>query len=112
VYEATASAGTHDERKIADLGHAFHREINRAADSTRLAALLGSVVKNLPPRFYATIQGGVEAALEEHVALLDAMTARDARKTRRLMTEHIAHGADRLIANLERRGVWEEKPVA
>ncbi|WP_406314204.1 FCD domain-containing protein [Streptomyces sp. NBC_00118] len=34
-----------DSERVADLGHAFHRAINQAADSHRLALLLKSVVK-------------------------------------------------------------------
>src|SRR5271165_4170608 len=41
-FEKAVAAG--DEERIADLGHEFHREINLAADSHRLALLLGSVV--------------------------------------------------------------------
>jgi DNA-binding GntR family transcriptional regulator len=97
-----------DKEAIADLGHVFHREVNLAADSQRLALLLGSVVKQLPNRFYATIQGQVEGARAEHPMLLEAFHKRDARKARALMEQHILEGADRLIDTLEKRGLWAE----
>jgi DNA-binding GntR family transcriptional regulator len=107
-YEVASEAK--DEQGLADLGHAFHREINLAADSLRLANLLGSVVKQLPQRFYATIEGGVDAARVEHPLIIEALRKRDARKARSLMEQHISHGADRLIESLKQRGLWAELP--
>jgi DNA-binding GntR family transcriptional regulator len=40
-----------DADSVARLGHQFHRAINVAADSPRLALLLGSLTKQLPNRF-------------------------------------------------------------
>jgi DNA-binding GntR family transcriptional regulator len=105
-YDVAIAAG--DKTAIADLGHVFHREVNLAADSQRLALLLGSVVKHLPNRFYATIEGQVEGARTEHPMLLAAFRKRDARKARALMEQHIQEGADRLIETLEKQGLWGE----
>ena len=55
-YEVASEAK--DEQGLADLGHAFHREINLAADSLRLANLLGSVVKQLPQRSTPPLKAG------------------------------------------------------
>ena len=46
-----------DQELAARLGHQFHRTINLAAESPRLALLLGSLTKQLPNRFYASIEG-------------------------------------------------------
>jgi len=97
-----------DSERIADLGHLFHREVNLAANSRRLALILGSVVKHLPNRFYATIEGQVDGAKSDHPLLLDALRERDARAARALTEHHIQEGADRLIETLERRGIWVE----
>lgn len=91
---------------IAGLGHAFHREINLASRSDRLALLLGGVVRQLPNTFYATIEGHVSATREDHPGILEALRRRDPDRARTLMREHIAQGADRLIEELERRGAW------
>ena len=101
-----------DKTAIDDLGHLFHREINLAADSNRLALLLGSVVKNLPNRFYATIEGQVAAADNEHPQIAEALRKRDVKKARSLMERHIARGADRLIETLELQGIWREESVS
>jgi DNA-binding GntR family transcriptional regulator len=98
-----------DSERIANLGHLFHRGINLAADSHRLALLLGSFVKHLPNRFYATIEGQVEGAHSEHPMILSALRKRESRKARSLMEQHILEGADRLIESLEKRELWTEK---
>jgi DNA-binding GntR family transcriptional regulator len=108
TYDAAIAAG--DNNRIIDLGHAYHREINLAAQSTRLAKLLDSVVKTLPPRFYATIHGWVDETRHEHPEIVDALRAADSKKARRLMERHISFGGDRLIETLEARGFWNTQP--
>jgi len=110
AYEIANAAN--DKGEVADLAHALHREINLAADSIRLATLLGSVVKQLPSRFYATIEGGIEAARKEHPLIIAALRHRDARRAKRLMELHISRDADRLIESLKQRGIWAESPAA
>jgi DNA-binding GntR family transcriptional regulator len=97
-----------DSDAVAELGRAFHREINRAADSHRLALLLESVVQQLPNRFYATIEGQVAATRERHPELLAALHQRNVRTVRSLMQKHIIEGADHLIEALESRGMWAD----
>lgn len=94
---------TSDEERLADLGHAFHREINLAADSYRLALLLGSVVKQLPNRFYATIEGMVAASRDDHPKLVDALRKHQVRKARSLMEQHILERAEHLATTFEDR---------
>ena len=105
-YERAAEAG--DTDLLAELGHLFHRELNLAADSRRLALLLGTVVKQLPNQFYATIEGQVDNARAEHPLLLDALKNGDTRKARSVFERHIQGGAARLIETLEKRGMWAE----
>lgn len=103
-YEAAVEAG--NSSRLPDLGHLFHREINVAADSHRLALLLGSVVKHLPNRFYATIEGYIEGTREDHPRLIETLRDGDAERAREVMRSHILGGADRLIRTLESRGLW------
>lgn len=97
-YEAAVDGG--DQSAIAYVGHNFHRQINLAADSRRLALLLSSMVKQLPNRFYATIEGHVDATSHEHSELVDALRRRDSRRARSLMEAHLDSGAARLIESL------------
>jgi DNA-binding GntR family transcriptional regulator len=103
----TVAVDDSDEEEVANLGHLFHREINLAANSHRLALLLGSVVRHLPNRFYASIEGQVDKTQDDHPAILEALRAGDARKSRELIEEHIQKGGDQLIETLRTRGVWD-----
>lgn len=105
-YEQAAEAG--DAGRLGELGHAFHREINVAADSPRLANLLASVVKNLPNRFYTMIAGEVDASRDEHPLLLEAMRKGHVRKARTIMESHILERGDHLVRILEERGLWDD----
>jgi DNA-binding GntR family transcriptional regulator len=105
---------THDDNgeAMAELGYAFHRAINLAADSPRLSLLMGSVVNQLPTRFYAGIEGRLDETHEQHPPLLEALRARSVRKARSLMEVHILGGAERLIKTLEQRGLWDAEESA
>jgi DNA-binding GntR family transcriptional regulator len=102
-----------DFERIAELGRSFHREINIAADSYRLALLLGSVAHHLPNRLYATIEEQVTATRDRHPQIVAALRTRASRKARSLMEQHILEGADHLLKILEQRGLWdtEQLPV-
>jgi DNA-binding GntR family transcriptional regulator len=99
-----------DNQTISELGHAFHREINLAGDSNRLAMLLGSVVRLLPLDFYGKISGWVDAAHDEHTQIVEALRKRHSAKARKLMEQHISLGADRMIETLESRNFWSDRP--
>jgi DNA-binding GntR family transcriptional regulator len=108
-HEEAFKAG--DERHVR-LGYEFHRFINLAADSPRLTLLLGNLSRQLPNRFYASIEGQVSDTLKYHPIILEAMRAKDSEAVRALMFSHIMHGADHLIQSLERAETWEPTPEA
>ena len=103
-FERAVKAG--DQDGATDIGHRFHREINLAADSRRLALLLRSVVRHLPNRFYASIEGHLDATRNDHAELIEALRARNARKG---PDHHRArrrrHGDARGARPLDREGV-------
>ncbi|RMI28781.1 GntR family transcriptional regulator [Nocardia stercoris] len=103
------AASDADSERIVALGHEFHRTVNLAADSRRLAMLLGSVVKQLPNRFYGAIEGHTEETLRDHPAILEALQKRRGKAAGTLMRDHIMSGADELIAMLERQGLWSDQ---
>ncbi len=109
IVEYDEAIAANSGERIAELGHQFHRAINLAADSNRLALLLGSFVRHLPNRFYAEIEGHLKSTHDEHPVLLKALKAHDADKARDLMAHHIMEGAEQLIASLEKRGLWSEE---
>ena len=110
AWEAAVDSG--DEERIAEAGHRFHRYINLLADSSRLAGILGSIVQNLPNRFYATIEGHVEATRDDHRQMAEALRERNPRVARRLVEEHILETGDHLVEVLDRRGLWGRENTA
>lgn len=115
-YDTAVADG--DQDRISELGYLFHRRINLAAGSHRLALLLSSFVRQLPNRFYATIESQVSTGGDDHALLLESLRRRDARKARTLMERHIMARGDYLIEILEQRGLWDgaeqdyEEPVS
>ncbi|MEW1808706.1 GntR family transcriptional regulator [Pseudarthrobacter sp. NPDC080039] len=101
-----------DDDALVDLGHLFHREINLAAESPRLALVMGTVVKQLPNRFYAAIEGQVLDSRGEHPLILEALRAGDSEGARELVMKHIGGAADRLVDMLRKRGLWDDQAVA
>ena len=95
-----------DREGIAYFGHAFHRAVNLAAESPRLANLLGSVVRHLPNRFYTEIEGQVASIRFNHPLVLDSLRERDAKAARRLMSRHILDAGEHLVESLEKQGLW------
>ena len=109
-HERAITAGA--EELIADLGRAFHHEINLAAGSYRLSLLLNFAVQHVPNRFHATIEGQVATTRHEHLLLLDALRRGNTREARRLMQQHITGGADYLVDALEERNLWSRWKAA
>jgi len=109
IEEYEKAAARDDQPALAELGHQFHREINLAADSHRLALLLNSVVRHLPNRFYAEVEGNVAGSRQAHPLILEAIRKRASRKAQSLMADHILEGGDHLIEMLRKRGVWSDE---
>ena len=97
-----------DEEATAFLGFAFHREINRAADSHRLAFFLDSIARQLPNKFYASIEGELALLEEEHPLLIEALRKHNVRQARSIMERHMLERGEHLIQMLEERGVWDQ----
>jgi DNA-binding GntR family transcriptional regulator len=106
-YDSAVAEG--DENRIGDLGHLFHRRINLAADSHRLALLLSSVVRQLPNRFYAAIETQASTGGDDHQLLIEALRRRDVPKATSLMERHILARGDCLIEILEQRDLWDNE---
>lgn len=92
-----------DHAAMDKAGHEFHRTINLAAGSPRLAALMGSLAKQMSNRFYTNIQGQADDALDYHPLILKALRLGDAASVRSLMFQHILNGGKHLVAMLEQQ---------
>ncbi len=106
------AAGAGDLEQIIDAEFVFHRTINRIARGRKLAWFLHGAVRYTPHRLYAADPGWAEHAVACHRELIAAISRGDhaavADCTRRLYTD----GATRLLAHLDRIGMWDEQEDA
>jgi DNA-binding GntR family transcriptional regulator len=101
-----AYASGDDERAVR-LNHEFHRAINVAADSPKLAQLMSQITRYAPESVFPTIAGWPDESMKHHRSLLAALEKRDEKLARSAMSKHLAAGAAPLIDHLIRRGVVE-----
>jgi DNA-binding GntR family transcriptional regulator len=99
-----AYAADDDERAVR-LNHEFHRAINVAADSPKLAQLMSQITRYAPESVFPTIAGWPEKSNKHHRRLLAALERHDENLARTAMSEHLAAGAKPLIDHLTQRGV-------
>jgi DNA-binding GntR family transcriptional regulator len=92
-----------DLAKLEELNHAFHREINLAAEAPRLAWVIKLVSRYAPSRFYASINGWPETTVHDHNGLLDAISKRDAEMARAEMVEHVRRAGEQLASHVDAR---------
>jgi DNA-binding GntR family transcriptional regulator len=103
AYSST-SAGDDHERTVR-LNHEFHRAINVAADSPKLAQLMSQITRYAPESVFPTITGWPDQSMKDHRRILSALKKHDATLARAAMSEHLAAGAVPLIDHLTARGV-------
>lgn len=94
-----------DTESAVRLNHEFHRAINVAADSTKLAQMMSQITRYAPEAVFPTIAGWPAQSVKDHRRVLAALAARDAKAARTAMSEHLAAGATPLIEHLARHGV-------
>lgn len=99
-----AYAGDDDERTVL-LNHQFHRAINVAADSPKLAQLMSQITRYAPESVFPVIEGWPEQSMRDHRRILSALKKRDGLLARSAMSQHLAAGAVPLIDHLTARGV-------
>jgi DNA-binding GntR family transcriptional regulator len=94
-----------DEDGAVRLNHEFHRAINVAADSPKLAQLMSQITRYAPESVFPIVSGWPERSTRHHRLVVDALQKRDATQARAAMSEHLAEGAAPLIEHLVDRGV-------
>ncbi|MBB2772818.1 MULTISPECIES: GntR family transcriptional regulator [Mycolicibacterium] len=87
------------------LNHEFHRAINVAADSPKLAQMMSLITRYAPESVFPTIERWPAESVRHHRQLLTALAQRDDALARSAMSEHLAAGAEPLIEHLKTRGV-------
>lgn len=99
-----AYAADDDEQKVR-LNHEFHRAINIAADSPKLAQLMSQITRYAPESVFPMIEHWSDQAVKDHRRVLDALDQHDEGLARAAMSEHLAASAIPLIDHLIERGV-------
>jgi DNA-binding GntR family transcriptional regulator len=102
-----AYAGDDEERTVR-LNHEFHRAINVAADSPKLAQLMSQITRYAPESVFPTIEGWPGQSINDHRRVLSALEKHDDKLARAAMSEHLSAGAVPLIEHLVSRGVVAE----
>ncbi len=94
-----------DQEQTVRLNHEFHRAINIASDSPKLAQLMSQITRYAPESVFPTIEGWPNQSIKDHRRVLSALEKRDESLARTAMSEHLAAGAVPLIEHLVSRGV-------
>ncbi|WP_146087349.1 GntR family transcriptional regulator [Thermomonospora echinospora] len=95
---------------VEEHNHGFHRCINLAACSAKLAWSLGSVARYVPRGLYGRLPDWPRTALDDHERVLAALRKADPDEARTAMRTHIVRAGELLIAHLERQGLWNDTP--
>ncbi|WP_343710502.1 GntR family transcriptional regulator [Mycobacterium sp.] len=97
-----------DDDRAVRLNHEFHRAVNVAADSPKLAQLMSQITRYAPESVFPTIAGWPDRSIKDHRRVLAALHKHDAGLARKAMSDHLASGAAPLIDHLVERGVVDE----
>jgi len=95
--------------RIEALEYQFHRTINVAAESRKLAYVLRSASHYLPRRFFTADAHWRRAVNGDHELILAAFEARDPDAARAAMQAHVLDGQARLIQHLDEIGFWSSE---
>ena len=95
--------------EVEELNFQFHRRINTWAESKKLAWFLGTSVRYVPRRFYASIAGWRQASVTDHLVIIAAMRAGNPERARQAMHQHIVHVGELLVSHLDKRGMWHAR---
>ncbi|GAA1888113.1 GntR family transcriptional regulator [Actinomadura bangladeshensis] len=91
---------------VEEYHHLFHREINLAADSPKLAWSLAAAARYVPRGLYGRLAGWPALAVRDHERVLAVLRAGDAAAAGAEMRGHVVRAGGLLTDHLERRGMW------
>lgn len=99
-----------DHDRAVRLNHEFHRAVNVAADSPKLAQLMGQITRYAPEAVFPTVHGWPQQSVRDHRRVIDALERRDADRARAAMAEHFVAGVAPLVEHLMAHGVVDTAP--
>jgi DNA-binding GntR family transcriptional regulator len=90
------------------LNHEFHRAINVAGDSPKLAQFMSGITRYAPESVFPTVAGWPEQSIKDHRRIVAALERRDAKQARMAMAEHFTVGVAPLTDHLIELGVIQD----
>jgi DNA-binding GntR family transcriptional regulator len=105
VHESFVAATDADGK--AYWNHEFHKVINQAGGSRRLASVLGLLSRSLPVRYFEFVPQWADISAGHHARILQALEARDAHEAQRTVEHHLAESGDLAVEILQEMGYWD-----
>jgi DNA-binding GntR family transcriptional regulator len=99
-------AATEPEDK-ASWNHEFHKMINQAGGSRRLASVLRLLSRSLPVRYFEFVPQWAEISARHHERILSALEARDAHEAQRMLEHHVAESGNLAVDILQEMGYFD-----
>ncbi|HXY92262.1 MAG TPA: GntR family transcriptional regulator [Acidimicrobiia bacterium] len=87
--------------------HEFHKTINLAGGSRRLASVLRLLSRSLPVRYFEFVPQWADISARHHGRILAALEARDAHEAQRMLEHHVAESGDLAVEILQEMGYWD-----
>ena len=97
-----------DYERAVRLNHEFHRGVNVAAGSPKLAQLMSQITRYALESVFPTVEGWPKQSTRDHRRVLAALRKRDGEQARAAMSQHLCAGSKPLIDHLHRMGVVED----
>ncbi len=97
----------YDPEDKAHWNHEFHKMINQAGGSRRLASVLRLLSRSLPVRYFEFVPQWAEISAQHHARILSALEAHDAHEAQRMFEHHVAESGDLAVEILQEMGYWD-----
>jgi DNA-binding GntR family transcriptional regulator len=99
----------HDPEDQAHWNHEFHKMINQAGGSRRIASVLRNLSRSLPVRYFEFVPQWAEISARHHARILSALEAHDAHEAQRMLEHHVAESGDLAVEILQEMGYWDRE---
>ncbi|WP_162181197.1 GntR family transcriptional regulator [Rhodococcus wratislaviensis] len=99
----TSAANEGDIEALGYWNQQFHKEVDLASESPRLAWVLTLVSRYSPQSFYADIKGWSQTTIDDHAGLLEAIRRHDAQAARSEMFDHVHRSGEQLARHIDER---------
>jgi len=96
-----------DPQDKSQWNHEFHKMINQAGGSRRLASVLRNLSRSLPVRYFEFVPQWADISARHHARILNALEAHDAHEAQRMLEHHVAESGDLAVEILGEMGYWD-----